>query len=608
MFAGFDVEIFANRFLLVVKELEGETYHVWDDDPKFVHKISRLMNHGYTLVGFNSESFDVPVICIACAGYPVSEIKRLSNKIIEDDVPSWRIYQMLKIKEPTWDHVDLIEVAPGSFSSLKSYGARMNMPWLKDMPFDHTAVISDENREEVLRYCINDVDTTLELLRTMSSEMKLREDMSKIYGIDMRSLSDTQMAEQSFIRRLNIRRQTNKIPDTVTYTAPSYIWFEREDLTELLEAVQNHQFEMNKATGHVTLPDFLGKGKITIGNGSYQLGVGGIHSTHDKSVCVIASDEYEVVDIDAASYYPTIILNSGMYPESAGEKFLDEYREIYNKRLEAKRSGDKTTAETLKISVNGTFGKLSSKWSPLYSPQLFLYVTLTGQLTLLCMIEQLNKIGVDVISANTDGIAVGGHPELMKKAKEFVTRFEKVSGFEFEYTPYRAMAMKDCNNYYAVKKDKKVKRKGLYAPPDLKKNPTAPVCANAVANWLSNGISFKTTINDAKFVDFLSVRNVTGGAVQGDEFLGRVVRWYQTTDKSLPPLTYKKNGNKVPKTDGARAAMLIDKDVIPSDLDRDWYYIESLKIAESVGAGKFLTEEQRALIAPPPKKTRGKKS
>ena len=85
---------------------------------------------------------------------------------------------------------------------------------------------------------------------------------------------------------------------------------------------------------------------------------------------------------------------------------LAEYEKIYTERLAAKASGDKTTSETLKISLNGTFGKLASRYSVLYSPDLMLAVTLTGQLTLLMLIERLEKLGVETLSANTDGIAV----------------------------------------------------------------------------------------------------------------------------------------------------------------------------------------------------------
>lgn len=59
---------------------------------------------------------------------------------------------------------------------------------------------------------------------------------------------------------------------------------------------------------------------------------------------------------------------------------------------------------TFKIVLNGTFGKLGSKYSFLYSPNLMIQVTITGQLALLMLIEALEAAGISVVSANTDGI------------------------------------------------------------------------------------------------------------------------------------------------------------------------------------------------------------
>ena len=78
---------------------------------------------------------------------------------------------------------------------------------------------------------------------------------------------------------------------------------------------------------------------------------------------------------------------------------------------------------------------------------------------------------------------------------------------------------------------------------------------------------------------FLTVRSVTGGAIWKDQYLGRVVRWIYSTDGEK--ITYKKNGNKVPKSDGSRPVMeLCD---FPTDLDYDRYTEEANGILEDIG-------------------------
>jgi hypothetical protein len=602
-----DTETFSNVFLLAGKNVEnGRRFHFWlhEVGPDPIRALIR--NPDVTLVTFNGRYFDIPVLAAAAKGMTEREIKDLANALIDDRMPPWTAERKYDLPRVTVDHVDLMQVAP-SFVGLKAYGARMGMPWLKELPFPHDAQIHPEQLDDVLHYCYNDLDTTHELFNRLREPLELRIQMSKEYGVDMRSKSDTQMAEAAFIKRLNLKRGEPNIPPYVTYTAPDYIQYRDPVLTQIKEQIEAHRFRVNQTTGHVIMPDFLSQ-PITIGPGTYQMGVGGLHSTHDKSVCYTADAEWGLTDIDAASFYPSIMVHANMIPKNTGKAFLDEYRRIYERRLTAKRVGDKTTANTLKISLNGTFGKTADRFSPLYSPDLMIAITLTGQLVLMCLIERFHNAGFYVASANTDGIAVCYPNADRGVLEQIVNEFSAVSKFEFEYTPYRVLALKDVNNYIAVTPERKIKAKGLYAPPDLRKNPSASIVAKAVGEWLSRGTAFEDTIRSGTLTEFLSARNVTGGAVQGETYLGKVVRWYQSTDASLSPLTYQKNGNKVPKTDGARALMLITQNEIPEDIDISWYIRECVRVAKLLGCAHFLTTEQLACDPPKQRKIRSKKN
>lgn len=607
----FDTEVLANRALLCALNVDtGEWFDVWRHEPRAVERLYEFVRQpDSTFIGFNNRFFDNLVVAGWCAGYDEAALKRLANDVIENRLSPWAAARKYNLVEVIPDTVDLIEVAP-SFVGLKAYGARMHMPRLQDMPLAHDAAVEGAEQEAMIQeYCHNDVETTAELLRRLEPELLLRVQMSKQYGVDMRSKSDAQMAEQAYITSMKLRRKDNAIPHSVRYAPPAFLRFRDEQLQSLLERISETTFYVNQATGHVVLPEFLGGQEIAFGTGTYQLGVGGIHSTHDKQVCYVAGPDHVICDIDAASFYPSIILECGFVPAGLGQRFVDEYRLIYRRRLEAKRAGDKATDATLKISLNGTFGKLASKYSVLYAPDLMLAVTLTGQLTLLMLIEWLEGVGAETLSANTDGIAIRYPRESDPLVQQAVAQFSEVSRFAFEFTPYRALAMKDVNNYIAVKPDRSLKVKGIYAPLSLKKNPTAQVCADAVGAWLARGVPFEATIRDAPFTDFISARSVTGGGQQGGAYLGKVVRWYQSTDPALPPIVYRSNGNKVPKTEGARACMtLADKVAHPADLDYSWYLREAVKIASAVGCEQYLSAEHLALITPPEKKRKTRKS
>ena len=583
----FDIEVFANVFLFCGRVLENRNLIViWGHEENARERLLEVLQSGCTFVSFNGIKFDVPVISAFVAGYDQDTIKRIANTIIEHQMQPWEAERRFKLPRIPLDHIDLIEVAP-SFVGLKSYGARMHMRWLKDLPFAHDAIITPEQLPDVELYCVNDLDTTEELYKRLSFQLSLRRQMGEEYGLDLRSKSDTQMAETVFVKRLNLRGKA-KVPRSIGYKPPSYISFEAYHLQELLRRISDTIYPI-AATGHVELPEFLGKDQVRLNGGTYQLGVGGIHSTHDKKICHVASADYIVTDIDAASFYPSIWVLWGETSGDFNAALTAEYSKIYYRRLEAKAAGDKDVAEGLKVPINGSFGKLLSKYSSMYGPTLGLFITLTGQLTLLMLIEQLEKVGAVALSANTDGIAMGYPKSIEERVKATVSAFEKLTRFSFEYTPYRVLAMKDVNSYFAVKLDRTIKAKGIYAPLGLKKNPTAPVCARAVGEWLARGTPFQETIETAPFTEFISARNVTGGGMQGDEYLGKVVRWYQSLDSSLPPLTYAANGNKVPKTDGARACMLLEEKIKhPEDLNHLWYLQESVIIAYNCGCGDWL--------------------
>lgn len=90
------------------------------------------------------------------------------------------------------------------------------------------------------------------------------------------------------------------------------------------------------------------------------MGIGGLHSC-EKSQYVVADENTVLRDCDVSSYYPSIILQQKLSPKAMGKDFITIYQSIVTRRIEAKHRGDKVTADTLKICVNGSFGKLGKE-------------------------------------------------------------------------------------------------------------------------------------------------------------------------------------------------------------------------------------------------------
>ena len=441
---------------------------------------------------------------------------------------------------------------------------------------------------DVIRpYCINDLDTTIDLYRKLEAQIKLRSEMSAEYGVDLRSKSDAQIAE-AVIRSEIEKRKGKKVyrpefpPDyKFKYNVPDFVGFATDQLRAVLDTVRSADFTLTEK-GDVAEPEAIGNLKFTFGSTTYQMGIGGLHSC-ESTVSHVADDEYMLCDRDVTSYYPNIILNQKLYPKHLGTDFLDVYKTIVDRRVAAKRAGDKVTDAALKITINGSFGKFGSKWSVLFSPNLLIQTTVTGQLALLMLIEGLELAGIPVVSANTDGIVIKCHRADHQMMVDVITAWEQRTSFNTEETQYTALYSRDVNNYIALKPNGTYKGKGAFSEAGLSKNPTNEICVMAAVDYVQFGIPVETTIRSCQDVrKFITVRNVTGGAVRGDKFLGRAVRWYYAIASKMC-ITYKTNGNKVPKSDGTKSLMALGNR-LPEDIDYTWYIKETTDILKDIAA------------------------
>lgn len=587
-----DTECYPNYWLFAAKNTKsGKTVLVdFQDDGRLDESIILSLMSKHTTIGFNSLSYDLPMIVAAIHGFSTKKLKKLSDRLINSREPAWKIAKEFDLDINTqdyWKHIDLIEVAPGK-SSLKLYGGRLGCPVMQDLPFDPDRILSDEEIQKIRSYCGNDLDITHLLFEALKPQLKLRAGMSNQYGMDVRSKSDAQIAE--VIIRSELTSLTGKTysPSKLNgdysffYKDPSFLEFESDRLQTLFSRICQEQFTLTDS-GSVQLPEWLKKDRIQIGESYYQMGIGGLHSC-EQSQHIVASDGTMIVDMDVVSYYPSIILQLGLAPPSLGPAFLSTYKSIVDRRIAAKKKGDKVTADTLKICVNGSFGKLGSRYSFLYAPSLLLQVTLTGQLLLLMLIERMEKAGIKVVSANTDGIVMHCSTSCQKTMREVAWDWQLDTGMELEETEYLSISSRDVNNYLAVKTNGKTKGKGIFAETSLAKNPDGQIVYEAVAQWIAKRTPIEKTIQDCDDITkFCTVRRVEGGAMWNGHYLGKAIRFYASSSTLMgDPIRYKKNGNKVPNSDGTMPLMDI-RNADLADVDRQNYIMKARELLKEVG-------------------------
>lgn len=622
----FDVETYVNFFYVAFKSLDNGKFVAFERSPDHDFNPTKLlwMLWRFCIVGFNSRNYDLPMIELAARGADCKKLKEASDFIIKsgpnygtEKVTPFAFEKKYGVQIGRYNHIDLIEVAPLQ-GSLKLYAGRLHCERMQDLPFPEDHVLTQEDAEVVRPYCCNDLSNTELLFNELAPELKLRAEMSEEYGVDLRSKSDAQVAEAVINSELQKvlgyypKKPTLSADTVLVYDVPDFVCYQTTQLREMLEVVRNARFYLD-GLGSPIMPPELEKLKVTIGGSTYKLGMGGLHST-EKKTAHYATDEIILADNDVESFYPRTILNQRLCPPHLGEAFLTVYEKIVNTRIhakaeatKAKKAGDraaakkwKTVADSLKITINGSFGKLGNKYSTLYAPQLMLQVTITGQLVLLMLIEALEQIGIEVISGNTDGIISKYHKSRHDEVRALIAAWEEWTGYKTEETRYKAVFSRDVNSYVAIKEDGGdpearfideqlgAKTKGAYCERGsalnsiLSKNPETLICSDAVVRFLVDGTPVEKTIKECRdFRRFVAVKNVRGGGEKNGRYLGKVVRWYYPKNEA-GYIAYVSSGNKVGKTDGARPVMDLPTE-FPDDINYDWYINEAVEMLYDCG-------------------------
>lgn len=638
--AACDTECYSDYWSIGFKNLETgkkvilEKYDGLDLDRPKIAKILRR----FRIYTFNGLGYDLMMIALAMAGASNAKLKEANDAIFTYRLPLWKFLDRYRCELPPYlDHIDLMEVAPGVRLSLKKYGARMNMPWLQELPIEPSEPVGVARRPLMRKYLGNDLDTTGELALRLREELDIRNEISVEYGVDVRSKSDAQIAETLIGRE--VEKITGYKPEKPTvktfsfkYEPPAFIRFKTPLLQGVLDEIMATRFFVSaedpddkNSYGVVKLPQSIKdlNERLRIGSTNYKMGIGGLHSK-EKRRSFVADENVMIEDRDVRAYYPRLILGCGYVPVAVGQQFVPiftrfvELRDKYKEQaaLLKKSNPDesmkyKKRSDSFKIVNNGTFGKTGSPYSIVYSPRLLISTTLTGQLSLLMLIEELELRGFTVISANTDGIVTVIPRERYGMFTSIVLDWEMDTGFTTEAVRYLGLYSRDVNSYVAVVEDPKnpgqvlmipdkkgvpqpeVKRKGLFAKAGLqaKHDPTFDICSTAVIEYLLHGTDIEETIRACRdFTQFIGVKQVgkvklpdgtqkEGGTKDG-EYLGKMVRWYHGEGER--GFIAKRNGARVAGTTGAVPCMNLPEE-FPDDIDYDWYVREAYARLDDIG-------------------------
>lgn len=338
----FDTECYPDYWLCQFTDPSGISipFQLFPGHPLDIDGMRQIISTSL-IVGFNSRNYDIPMVSAAMMGWDNISLKQLNDAIILQGLKPWDIERQFGIHMIECDHIDLIEVAPGQ-ASLKAYGGKMHSKKLQDLPYDPSDRIDWVKRILLREYCDNDLTTTGELDDMMSAQLKLREEMSAEYGVDLRSKSDAQIAEAAMIAALpfKVQRPADMTGATFKYRPPAWLHFVKQPL---LDIVAGATFRVAES-GSVEMPKELSDLIIRMGKSAYRMGIGGLHSTEQRQF-VRDNEHWVLADFDVASYYPSLMLGTGVYPPQIGPAFQEIYKGWIVKRLKAKHRAQELEEE-----------------------------------------------------------------------------------------------------------------------------------------------------------------------------------------------------------------------------------------------------------------------
>lgn len=616
----YDIEIFPNVFHAVVKNTETGIYHYLEiserrNDLSLIEwlfhnkdkdgRINSFLHNNKIFCGYNNKHYDDVIINYILDFYQVmkklsydkitASLFKLSNLIVSDNESNREKWKKWKYSN-YFDSLDLLTMY---FSSklrigLKEMQVTMQYKNVQEYDGDFTKNLPVEEIPKMIKYNKNDVDSTEALLNLSQKAIDLRLGIEKEYGINVLNSDGVSIGKE--ILKTKYLQDTGKSWDDIKdlrspcnmvnlneVILPS-IEFETPVLRSLLS-------EMKELT---VSPGINGWNKQFIFyNTIISIGVGGLHSVNEPEKIIPKEDEC-LVDVDAQSLYPSLLISYEFYPQHLGKEFLNTYCNIKKERVEAKHNGNKIKNETLKLALNSTTGLMQNEYSWMYSPKDVMKIRMNGQLLLLKLAEMLIlKLGCRVIQYNTDGIFILLKKNQLEEYNVVIKEFESFSRLTMETEEFESMFQFAINDYIAVHKGFSetknydlVKQKGLFiTKTNLGKGMDAKIIPIAIQNYFLEHIPVQKTIKECKDLNlFLTYQKVDKKfkVKLGDKQVARINRFYFSTNGNYL-IKYDENREfKINAESGVEIVNNLENIKFPNNINYAYYIKQANKIISAI--------------------------
>lgn len=216
----YDIETYPNIFTFCCVFENGKGMRTFEISTRkneiedFLTFLRNIVAHKHSLVGFNNEGFDYPVIhyilekSVKARKNKISlkieakEIYRVAMEIIKSEDK----FKSIREEDKMIRQIDLFKIHhfdnKARITSLKMLEARMKSESVEDLPFDVGKELTDEEMDILIQYNKHDVTETLKFYNHSIPAIEFREKLTEKYGFDCTNFNDTKIGKQYFINEL----------------------------------------------------------------------------------------------------------------------------------------------------------------------------------------------------------------------------------------------------------------------------------------------------------------------------------------------------------------------------------------------------------------------
>lgn len=487
----YDVECFMYDFIVVFKNKRTKEYAIFHNDNAGVRD---FINEYSIYCGFNTKGYDQYIIKAICAGFAPEEVKQVNDWIIGGG-QGWQC-PLLNGCYFRFNNVDIMDDMQMGLS-LKAIEGHLGLSIEEtEVDFNLERPLTPEELVLTIKYCKHDVDCTESLTDLRENYLKNKIYLGGLKGLDeVKALSMTNAKlTAAYLDAHNTLEVEEMARDEREYKYPANL---------RREYIPQEVFDFFDRLYDKSVPDeelFKSKLNTTVGECPVTLGFGGIHG----AIPFYREQEQDgrlIRNYDVASYYPHLMTICGYTSRNIPNPQI--YADMLESRMQAKKSGDKATANALKLVANTTYGAMLNKYNDLCDPLMGRSVCITGQLFLLEMSQHLiaECSTLRIVQLNTDGIMISFHESEYDTVLAITKEWEQRTGFELEEDKIKSITQKDVNNYIEIPYEGKPKIKGGYlvrgiAPAGaFNINNNATIVAKAIVEYFVNGTPPEDAIN-----------------------------------------------------------------------------------------------------------------